>query len=351
MGSRRLLVLVGLVIIGLAIVLGVYFLRRQPSGPTLEEAATPQPEMTQVLIASNNLTRGMVIAEEHIQSASWPVSQLPPAYYTDPAQVLGYIVRVDIPQGMPLMPSMLARSAEALGAIGSDASLTIPPGKRAFAIPMDLLGSVAWTIQPGDHVDVLASWSISDLDEEFQSELPLQYVCVGTETACQGIYGRMEVLPTGQPIMVYPAGEGQNRYIAQVTIQNAVVLGVGKYVLPTEAGTVRPAQPAGEGAAAAEEQPTPPPTPLVQAVILVVDPQDALVLKALTELQANLDLALRAAGDNEIVTTDSVSVEYIVTRYGITPPPKLPYGVLAPPTSPLEGAVGAEMRTGVQSTE
>ncbi|HIQ00938.1 MAG TPA: Flp pilus assembly protein CpaB [Anaerolineales bacterium] len=337
MGSRRVLVLVGLIIIAIAIAIGVFFLIPRPS--TEEEPEVEEPQTVDILIAANNLTRGMAINEERIQLQSWPVDRLPGAYYTDPSNVLGYIVRVDIPQGMPLMPSMLSRSPAAVGAVGSEAALTIPPGKRAYAIPMDFLGAVAWTIEPGDHVDVLVSWTISQLDEEFQSVLPNQYICIGGEEPCQGIYGRMEVLPTGHAIMVYPTDAAESRYVAQMTIQDVVVLGVGKFEeQPAEGETVRPAE-EGQQPVEGEAQPTPP--PVTQAVILIVDPQDALVLKALMELQADVDLVLRGAGDTDIVTTDPVSMEYIITRYGIAIPPKLPYGVGPVTPSQLEQEVEA----------
>ncbi|HEC34256.1 MAG TPA: Flp pilus assembly protein CpaB [Chloroflexi bacterium] len=343
MGSRRVLVLVGLVIIVLAVAVGL-ILKFRPTEPTPEAEEEEAQQMVDVLIAANNLTRGMVIAEEHIQLQPWPVEQLPPAYYTDSIEVLGYIVRVDIPQGMPLMPSMLARSPAAVGAVGSEAALTIPSGKRAYAIPMDLLGAVAWTIQPGDHVDILVSWTIADLDEEFQTVLPNQYICIGGETECQGIYGRMEVLPTGQTIMVYAAEATEKRYVAQMTIQDAIVLGVGKFEVGPIGGVTRPVEE--EPPQTGEEEVPPPSPPSAQAVILIVDPQDALVLKALTELQADIDLVLRAAGDTDTVTTDPVSVEYLVMRYGITPPPKLPYGVVPLTPSPLE----EEVESAVEAT-
>jgi pilus assembly protein CpaB len=345
MANRRVLVLVGLLIIGLALVVG-WFVR---SRPTPEPVPTEVPQSTKILVAANNLTRGMEIAPEHILSQDWPVNLLPPVYYTDPAQVIGYFVRVDIPQGMPLMPSMLAPSAEALGAMGSPAALQVPEGKRAVAIPIDLLGAVAWAIQPGDHVDVLASWMIQDLDTDFQSVLPNQWAALqcGEGQLCQGTYGRVELLPTGQVIMVYPAEKGtQARYIAQLTIQNAEVLGVGTYQAPAAltAGapppTPAPAAPeAGQpapGAAPAEAMPTPAMV-TTQAVILIVDPQEALVLKALVELQADITLALRRPGDNRQISTESVSQDYIIVRYGFVVPPKLPYAVSAPEPNPLEG--------------
>lgn len=340
MGGRRVLVLVGLIVIAVAVGIGVLMLRPRRA-PVSEEVPEATPQTMEILIAANNLTRGMEITEDRVAKQPWPVDQLPAMYYTEVDEVLGYIVRADIPQGTPLMPTMLTQSLEEIGAVGSEAAPLIPKGKRAYAIPMDMLGAVAWTIEPGDHVDVLISWHVTDLDEEFQSLLPNQYVCIGGETQCSGTYGRMEVLPTGHTVMVYPSQEPQQRYVAQLTIQDVTVLGVGEFeITPVVGETVRPAQEEeGGGEAPPAEATPPPPPPSAQAVILIVDPQDALVLKALTELQADIDLALRSAGDHDIVTTEPVSVEYILTRYGISLPSKLPYGVASPLMNPLQQQV------------
>lgn len=353
MGSRRTLVLVGLLIIGVALIAGVLLLRRRGG----EEVAPPTetPQVMKILVAANNLTRGMAITPDLVLAQDWPIQYLPPVYYTDPAQVIGYFVRVDIPQGMPLMPSMLAPSAEALGAMGSPAALQIPEGKRAVAIPMDLLGAVAWALRPGDHVDVLASWMIQELDQDFQSVLPNQWAALqcGEGQLCQGIYGRVELLPTGQVIMVYPPEEGtQARYVAQVTIQDATVLGVGTYQVPVEMAAPQPTPPPGTeggqpvpGAAPAEPTPTPAMV-TAQAVILVVDPQEALVLKALVEMKADITLALRRPGDTARVSTDTVSQDYIIVRYNFVVPPKLPYAVSAPEPNPLEKQISIGAATG-----
>jgi Flp pilus assembly protein CpaB len=347
MGCRRTLVLVGLLIIGVALIIGV-FLLRQRRGKEEEALPTEVPQVMKILVAANNLTRGMTIAPDLVLAQDWPIQYLPPVYYTDPAQVIGYFVRVDIPQGMPLMPGMLAPSAEALGVVGSPAALQVPAGKRAVAIPVDLLGAIAWALQPGDHVDVLASWMIQELDQDFQSLLPNQWAALqcGEGQLCQGIYGRVEPLPTGQVIMVYPPEGGtQARYVAQLTIQDAEVLGVGTYQAPVQMAAPQPTPAPGEevgqpaqGAAPAEPTPTPA-LVTTQAVILIVDPQEALVLKALVELKADITLALRRPGDSARVSTDTVSQDYIIVRYNFVVPPKLPYAVTAPEPNPLEGQI------------
>lgn len=352
MGSRRTLVLVGLLIIGVALIVGVLLLRQR--GGKEEAPPTETPQVMKILVAANNLTRGMAIAPDLVLAQDWPIQYLPPVYYTDPAQVIGYFVRVDIPQGMPLMPGMLAPSAEALGAVGSPAALQVPEGKRAVAIPVDLLGAIAWALQPGDHVDVLASWMIQELDQDFQSLLPNQWAALqcGEGQLCQGIYGRVEPLPTGQIIMVYPPeGSAQARYVAQLTIQDAEVLGVGTYQAPVQIAASQPAPAPGEGGqpaqGAAPAEPTPPPALVTtQAVILIVDPQEALVLKALVELKADITLALRRPGDRARVSTDTVSQDYIIVRYNFVVPPKLPYAITAPEPNPLEGQISISATTG-----
>lgn len=354
MGSRRTLVLVGLLIIGVALIIGVLLLRQRGRGGE-EALPTEEPQVMKILVAANNLTRGMAITPDLVLAQDWPIQHLPPVYYTDPTQVIGYFVRVDIPQGMPLMPGMLAPSAEALGAMGSPAALQVPEGKRAVAIPVDMLGAIAWALQPGDHVDVLASWMIQELDQEFQSLLPNQWAALqcGEGQLCQGTYGRVELLPTGQVIMVYPPERGtQARYVAQLTIQDAEVLGVGTYQAPVQMAAPQPTPaPGGEGgqpaAGGAPAEPTPMPAMVTtQAVILIVDPQEALVLKALVELKADITLALRHPGDRASVSTDTVSQDYIIVRYNFVVPPKLPYAISAPEPNPLEGQISTSTPAG-----
>jgi hypothetical protein len=58
-------------------------------------------------------------------------------------------------------------------------------------------------------------------------------------------------------------------------------------------------------------------------IILLVDQQQALILQWLQQQgDIALNLALRGAGDNAPVSTDTVSYQYILTNFNITIPPK-----------------------------
>jgi hypothetical protein len=63
--------------------------------------------------------------------------------------------------------------------------------------------------------------------------------------------------------------------------------------------------------------------------LLVVTPQDALVLKWADEAGAAIHLALRSQADRGIPLPDTepVTMQYMVDRFGIALPPGVPYGV------------------------
>ncbi|MCX8067464.1 MAG: Flp pilus assembly protein CpaB [Anaerolineae bacterium] len=350
MRNRRTLMLVVLIVLAIALLLGYFLLQRRPA-PQPEAEMTPTVEVVPavpVVIARNNLDRGMKIQEGMVETWLWPSNRLPPLYYTDVNQVYGKIVRVPIAQGEPIMPTMLTEETLPPEEWGSDISLRIPEGKRLIAVPIDLVGAIAWYLKPGDRVDILASWNVVDLDRDFQSALPNNWIILqcGEGMTCQGVLGRMEVLPTGQPVMVYPSGPGRTGYIAQVTIQNALVMGIGPYEptpepvfpAPTPTPTVQAGPTGPTGPVAIQPTPTPVPVKPVDVVLLLLDAQDTLVMKSLLELKASITLVMRGYNDHALLNTEPVTLDYLVNRYGIGRPPKLPFGVEAPELSPLQQA-------------
>lgn len=354
MRDRRTLTVVMLVVLAVALLVGYFLLRPRPKPP---EEVTPTVEVVpavMVVIARNNLDRGMKIAEGMVEARPWPSNQVPPLYYSDVTEVYGKIVRVPIAQGMPIVQTALVDEMPPPQPMGSDLALQIPPGMRAIAIPVDLVSAIGWYVRPGDRVDILASWNVLDLDQDFQSLLPNNWVILQCPEGmtCQGVMGRMEMLPNGQPVMVYPSGPPRTGYIASVTIQNALVMKIGPYqptpevifpqqvVTPTQpAGPTGPTGPTGPGPVSI--QPTPTPAPPVQGgdvIILMLPVEDALVLKSLVELKASITLALRGVSDQEPVNVSPITLEALVNKYGITRPPKLPFGLEPVEAAPLPQA-------------
>ncbi len=335
MGGNRTLLIVVLVLF-IFIVGGflawMYFQGGDP--PTDEVPVTPQVEYTDIVVAVQNIPRGMIIRQEAtaIELQKWPNEHLPVAFYTDIAEVDGKMARTDIPLGIPVMPDMIVKPGDSLSAEGSAASVFSPQDRVAYAIPMDLQGGVAWAIRPGDHVDVIAAVKLLAVDAEFQSQLPNQFFALPQteeDNTFSGVYGRFETLPNGQPALVFPTGEMQPNLVVQMTVQDAIVWKLG--VWPTEeeekaaaaaaAATPAPAAPAAATGLTANPTPTPAPVSSIRftdyaPVTLLVKRDESLVLKYLYEIGADLDLVLRPAGFTEpVMQTQPVWLRYVIDKY------------------------------------
>jgi hypothetical protein len=267
---------------------------------------------------------------------------------------------------------MLTDQAGDLVATGSDAALLIPAQKVAVAIPVDHVSSVGWALRRGDHVDVLISYLMVDLDEEFQTELPNQASTLVTmeeggvvqegTAIMQGTYGRIEQDPFGQPINVIPSEPNQRpRLVSQVTVRDAEVLNVGPWgelFLASGQTRVAMATPAAEegeegaeGEGSVEGEATLQQVEIMlaegqelsadevlreylnaassQPLLLIVSPQDALVLKWAGETGAAIHVVLRSYADAgvSLPDTEPVTFQYMVDRFGLALPPGLAYGV------------------------
>jgi Flp pilus assembly protein CpaB len=205
-------------------------------------------------------------------------------------------------------------------------------------MPIARYSSVAWALQPGDHVDVILSLLMVDLDAEFQSASPNKYTCVSPtegEECKSGLMGRLESLPNGWIVNMTPREGQRPRLVSQMTIQNATVLQVGEWtekMAPEPTPTPPPEGTEGEGEEEAAPTPAPPP---VRPVTLAVSRQEAIALDYAQAIGARINFVLRRAGDEDGSTTESVTLRYLMDQYNIELPPKLPHGV-TPPLSELE---------------
>jgi Flp pilus assembly protein CpaB len=190
---------------------------------------------------------------------------------------------------------------------GSEMALAIPKGKVAIALPISKLFAVANALRPGDRVDVLLSMGIVEVDEDSQIKEPVVLVgCDPLLAPCQ------------------PSGNQLRRFVTQYTVQNALVLDIDLYGEPAPVVPTSEDQPEGEEA--------PPAVPTVYqaltdltSVTLVVTPQDALVLKWARETNASIDLVMRSAVDPDIYSQpEAVTLQYMLHRFQISEPPKLP---------------------------
>ncbi len=348
MRAGRVLLIFGLITLIIVALVGAYLVFLGQAAAEPEPIAEEQaPAWDQALVvAAQNIPRGTRLDADSgaVTTASWPKEAVSELNFRDAEDVYGRIARQDIARGTPIMEGMLTSSPGELASSGSDAALQIPSGMVAYALPVSRYSSVAWALEPGDHVDVLISLLTVDLDEEFQSALPNLFTCATDDEACEdGVLGRMEGLRNDWIVQIIPGEDQRPRLVTQLTVQDAMVLRIGDWDEVQE--QVSPS-PTADG----EE---PPPVPQrrepVRPLTLVVSPQDAAVLKFMEESGASIDLMLRSAADaGRAVTIDPVTLEYLLGQFGIELPTKLPYGV-EPSVERLQpGAAGESLPLDVQ---
>lgn len=370
MQRGRLLIIVALILIILSVG-GIFLLLnlnnqaaqpsadQTPAGPNVIEVTQPPSEVLNLIGTSQNLSRGQVVPTEALIVIPWPTEVVPPSALLNPEDVVGQLARYDIPRNSPLLSTMLVVSPTQVSRFGSDAALLIPQGSTAISIPYDRKSGVALGVRDGDFVNVIVSWALVDIDEDFQTVLPNltagvlpaeapvpgpegsnitqgSIVAAVTGAGTDSTQGRVENDPLlNQPFYIVPSEPQRARLVSQSIIQDALVLRVGDFG-PIEPVFVEPtAVPAPPDPNAT---PTPPPAPTPtppppDLITLVVSPQDALVLNYVMRLMERypdalkVTLTLRPPGDRTVAETQSVTLQYMFERYNISLPAKLDYGL------------------------
>jgi Flp pilus assembly protein CpaB len=232
-----------------------------------------------------------------------PKDYIPPNALTTLEGTENMLAAGPIPQNTVIHPDLLITPVQLMqeGELGK----LVEPGFVGVAFPIDELSSVSYGIKPGDHVDVMMTFFFIDIDQETQIKEPL---CA-------------PLCPTGAGEESGATSTDQRpRPAAQLTLQDIEVLGVGRWVKEE----VPPEQQDNQARAG-----EPVPVELPRYITLMVSPQDALVLKLAREDNASIDLAVRAKDDGQEFTTQQVTLDYIMARFGVGLPAKQPYSLNA----------------------
>jgi len=352
----RLLILLALVLV--LAVLAVFFVMRRsstPAAPSGEgQSSATSGDMLPVVVAAQPIRRGTRITEDLLTMVELPTERVLATQLTDPKEAIGKLAVRDLTQGMFLTTGDVADKLQA-GSEGSLASLQIPSGYVAISIPMSRLSGVAYALRPGDHVAVLATFPFVDVDTDYQTILPNKVAVVLPPQATEnGQTLTAEVRPSdavmgrtseenelGVPFYVVPSESQRARLVSQMLIKDATVLYVGTFPLADQDVTAaqqgqggaaegtegQQQQPQQQGQQSPQGQDTQQAAPPPDIITLVVSPQEAVTLKYLVDRQVVMTLALRAGGDSADITTDAVTLSYVLDSYGVVVPAKLPYDI------------------------
>lgn len=325
----------------------------EPGAPP--PTATPSIRLVPVVVARTELPVGQLLTNEVLEVEMRPNDNvaLQGGYtFSEPEEVIGRIVKIGIAEGQAILEPMLAANPTDIGALGSDLALYVPTGEVAVAFPINQLSGAAYAMRPGDAVDVLMSLRIVEIDPEFRSILPNLTARVIESRLLAGqeflflevAQGRLEFIPgINQVAEIVPreAGEGEEfveeigeqipQRVTQLVIQQAEVLWVGTWQDPEEQRraqeATRTAEVATAQAAGVEPPPAMTPDPfgrqgIPDIVVLSMPAQDALVLEWARLRGIDIDLALRAPGDNSVFVTTSVSLPQIIDQGALAIPPQ-----------------------------
>lgn len=349
--NRRVLILLLLVVVIGGGALALVLLQQQGGGTPAPADGTTVPggdtggptpvpvQFVQIVVAVQELPRGITIPEDGVALRPWPLEAAPVYALTEIRDVVGKIARTDIAREAPVLSNQLVINLDEIGRSGSDAALILPEGLVAVSVPIDRLTNVANAPRTGDYVDIILSFLFVDVDEEFQTRLPNKITLTtlkqdGTLEFKSGIEGRVE--PSGDfpyPVVIGPSEIQRPRLVTQRTVQAAFVVHVGEFPpdgdflgrRPTPTPLPTPAE-GEQGGPTAVPQPTAT-VPPKDIITLAVRPQDAVVLVWAIEARLPITLTLRSVRDQSESATNAVTLEYMISTYNVPQPPRLPYAL------------------------
>jgi pilus assembly protein CpaB len=160
MDTRKIMLIVGALVIAIGAAFGVNQIMRGASAPEARAAAVPEITGPMILVATRQLPVGTIIGPEAFRFQPWPKELVEKAYFlkdgTDANTLVGTVVRYPITAGQPLTQGALVHPndrgflAAALG-----------PGMRAVTVKVSQEQGVAGFVFPGDRVDVLLAQEIT----------------------------------------------------------------------------------------------------------------------------------------------------------------------------------------------
>ena len=259
----------GLLLAVLAGVVGFVTLAKATSQETSLEVASPR---AMVVVAVRPVSVRSELSAGDVQAISMPIQAIPEGAIRAVDNAVGKLVLTDIYPGEILLSRRLL-DPNVITADGRTA-LVLAEDKVLMAFPAQDLMSRISVLKPGDQIDVLFSFEFpaSSADDEG----------IGANVGSAGAQGEDDKLST------FSLLDG-------VTI-SAIVGGKLPMSSASTKGTeVRPPD----------------------ALLLALNPQDALILKYMLDAGGVADIVLRSPGEDRPLNTDPVDVDYVMNRYRI----------------------------------
>lgn len=262
--------LAGGVVAALAGLVAMFALRTAVS--TVQVPPVEAPLTRPVVVATHMVARRSILTEADVEIRELPEDAIRSGAVVKTEDAVGKITLTELNEGeIILAQNLLEVTAEGAPEEG-EVSLAeaLEEDEVAVALPATDLLSRFGVVMPGDKVDVL--FSVNVVGKTYEEEVP------------------------------------RGGLVALTTIQDLEIL----KIVTEKPTVVEGQQPPAEG-----EQPS------ERLVILIADPQEAVILKYLKDSGGVIDFALRAPTSERLFDTEPVTINYLAIRYGIIPPEPL----------------------------
>lgn len=266
--NRRglLWILAGGIVAALAGLVAMFALRTAVTTVQVPEVAAPLTRP--VVVATHLVERRTVLSEADVEIRELPEDAIRSGAVVKTEDAVGRITLRELNEGeIILAQNLLEVTAEGAPEEGQvSLGEALEEDELAVALPATDLMSRFGVVMPGDKVDVL--FSVNVVGKTLLEEVP------------------------------------RGGLVALTTVQDLEILQIVAEKPVAEEGE--------EG-----EQPG------ERLIILIADPQEAVIIKYLKDSGGVIDFALRAPTSERLFDTEPVTINYLARRYGIIPPEPL----------------------------
>lgn len=283
------MIVVGIVLAVAAAVLVLQLGRRAGIAPaTAPEVQTVQ--VAYVVVASRDIPESTSLTADSIAVRAFPAAYAPAGAAATLEEVVGKFATTRLVREQIVLTTQLSTTRRA-GSLATG----VPPGKLAVWMALPELSAQTGGLRAGDRIDLLFSVSVP---------APVTSGASGASgTAAQ---------PSSTVAVAYPSGDAPRALATQLTLQNVEVFSIGAANAspPPLAGGIAGPPPATSPQPAATQAAD------SKIALLLLDPQDALVAKFVKDSGGTVDIALRSREWPDVVTTEPVTIDSVVHRFG-----------------------------------
>lgn len=155
--AKKKLLLAALLVGGLAALLMALFAKQKN-----EETEAVLGNQVYVVKAARSIAAGTPLTPDVITTELVPEKFLPP----NPIMKKDIDIYISTPLAVNVQEgAMILTSDFAVAEVSRDLSSKIPAGERAMSVPVDAISGISGLLTPGDRVDVLGTFPVTDKDE------------------------------------------------------------------------------------------------------------------------------------------------------------------------------------------